>query len=177
MGFIAQTTTDANGAYAFTNVPPGFYQVLQIVPFGMVSEGANPLAVMAVSGLNQGNNNFLDRSTGVAAGGNTISGFAIRDLNLNGIPDSEPGLAGMRVVISDQFGSPLASVVTDITGVFTFSNVGSGRFTLTATPPAGLISTNAIPGMGGTRLSANSISVTTAPGATSYPGQLFLAGP
>src|SRR5205807_2548416 len=33
--FIAQTTTDANGAYAFTNLPPGAYQVVEVVPFGM----------------------------------------------------------------------------------------------------------------------------------------------
>jgi hypothetical protein len=177
MGFIAQTTTDANGAYAFTNVPPGFYQVLQFVPTGLVSLGPNPLAVTAVSGVNQGNNNFLDRGSSPGAGGNTISGFAIRDLNLNGIADNEPGLAGMRVVISNQFGTPLASVVTNASGIFSFSNVPSGRFTLTAMPPSGLISTNAIPGMGGTRLSANSIAVTTTPGITNYPSQLFLAGP
>jgi hypothetical protein len=177
LGFIAQTTTDANGAYAFPNVAPGFYQVFQVLPSGLVSEGANPLAVTAVSGVNQGNNNFLDRASSPGAGGNTISGFAIHDLNLNGIADNEPGLAGMLVVISDQFGNSLASVVTDSTGIFRFTNVPAGTFTLTATPPAGLFSTNAIPGQGGMRLSANSISVTTTAGITNYPGQLFLAGP
>ena len=151
--------------------------MVQSVPNGFVAVSPTTLAVTVVAGVNQGNINFLDRSTAPGAGGNTISGFAIRDLNLSGIATDDPGLAGMQVVIADQFGTPLASVVTDITGIFTFSNLGSGTFILTATPPAGLTSTNAIPGMGGTKLSANSISVTTTPGATSYPGQLFLAGP
>jgi hypothetical protein len=83
----------------------------------------------------------------------------------------------MLVVISDRFGNQLASVVTNSTGIFRFINVPAGTFILTARPPAGLFSTNAIAGQGGTRLSVNSISVTTTAGITNYPGQLFLAGP
>jgi protocatechuate 3,4-dioxygenase beta subunit len=175
--FIAQTATDVNGAYAFINVPPGFYLVQQLVPAGLVNVSPTLLAVTAAADVNQGNNNFLDRTVGTPTGANTISGFAIRDLNVNGIADSEPGLASMQVTISDSFGNPLASVVTDGTGIFRFTNVPLGTFTLTATPPVGLFSTNALPGQGGTRLSANSISVTTTAGVTDYPGQLFLAGP
>jgi hypothetical protein len=67
--------------------------------------------------------------------------------------------------------------VTDVTGIFSFPGLAGGTYTLTATPPAGLFNTNAIAGQGGFRLSANSISVTTSPGITSYAGQLFLAGP
>jgi protocatechuate 3,4-dioxygenase beta subunit len=174
---VGQTTTDVNGAYAFTNVPPGFYEIMQIVPSGLAVVGSNPLAVTAVAGVNQGNNNFLDRSVSVTSGANTISGFAIRDLNLNGSPNNDPGLAGMQITLINQFGTALASVVTNATGIFTFTNVPSGTFTLTATPPLPLASTNAIAGQGGTRLSASSISVTTTAGVTNYPGQLFLAGP
>jgi hypothetical protein len=174
---VAQAFTDVNGAYAFTNVPPGFYQVVQQVPAGFAAVSPTILSVTSNAGAINGNNNFLDRAAGSPAGANSISGFAIRDLNVNGIADNEPGLAGMRVVISDTFGNPLASVVTDVTGIFRFTNVPAGTFTLTATPPAGLFSTNALPGMGGTRRSANSISVTTTPGSTDFAGQLFLAGP
>jgi hypothetical protein len=115
--------------------------------------------------------------TGVIAGPNTISGFAIEDRNRSGTPYNDPGLAGMRVVISDQFGHTVGSMVTDITGIFVFSHLAAGTYTLTAIPPFGRINTNAIPTAGGTRLSANLISVTTIPGITYYPGQLFLAGP
>src|SRR5438093_761443 len=134
------------------------------------------LTVTVVARTHRGNTNFVDSSVGPPAGTNTISGFAIRDLNLNGIADNEPGLAAMVVVLSGASGQ-IASVVTDVTGIFSFSGLAGGTYTLTATPPAGLSSTNAIPGQGGTKLSASSISVTTTPGTTSYAGQLFLAGP
>jgi large repetitive protein len=138
---------------------------------------ANTIQVQVVSGVNSGNNNFLDRLNAPAPGSNTISGFAIRDVNLNGSASGEPGLAGMTVVLSDQFGTPLASVVTDVTGAFSFTGLQGGTYTLTATPPFGLNSTNAIVGQNGLRLSPNSIRVTTSFGLTNYPGQLFLAGP
>jgi hypothetical protein len=160
---------------------------------GMVLDSSD-IQVTLASGASSTNNNFLDDppvtgnrpaapvilgagGTGVSAGPNTISGFAIEDRNRSGIPYNDPGLAGMRVVISDQFGKTVGSVVTDITGIFTFSNLAAGTYTLTAIPPFGRINTNAIPTAGGTRLSANLISVTTIPGITYYPGQLFLAGP
>jgi hypothetical protein len=183
-----QTTTAANGAYAFNNLPSGFYRVVELDPANHTSVGAsagvnafvvdaNTIQVQVVSGVNSGNNNFLDRLNAPAPGSNTISGFAIRDVNLNGSASGEPGLAGMTVVLSDQFGTPLASVVTDVTGAFSFTGLQGGTYTLTATPPFGLNSTNAIVGQNGLRLSPNSIRVTTSFGLTNYPGQLFLAGP
>src|SRR5205823_1729936 len=153
--------------------------------------GPDTIQVTLSAGGASTNNYFLDDPPGAGdppaatvisgAGGTggtyTISGFAIEDRNQNGIADSDPGLAGMRVVISDQFGSMVGSMVTDITGIFRFSNLAAGTYTLTAIPPFGRNNTNAIPAQGGTRLSANVISVTTTPGITDYPGQLFLAGP
>jgi hypothetical protein len=185
--FLRQFVTDVNGAYAFTGLAPGTYQIVQSVPANYVAvaafagPGGTPLNATTIqvttTGGISGNNNFLDRLLGPPPGANTISGFAIRDQNLNGNPNNDPGLAGMQITITNQFGTPLASVVTNATGIFTFTNVPSGTFTLTATPPLPLTSTNAIAGQGGTRLSANAISVTTTPGVTNYPGQLFLAGP
>jgi protocatechuate 3,4-dioxygenase beta subunit len=175
--FISQTTTDANGAYAFANIPPGSYQLSMIVPGGFTAVTSTVLVASAVAGTNQGNNNFLIRSNSVVTGANTISGFAIRDTNLNGVADNELGLAGMIIVLRNSSNIPIASTTTDVTGGFSFSGLANGSYTLTATPPAGLTNTNAIPGQGGVRLSASTISVTTSAGTTSYPSQLFLAGP
>jgi hypothetical protein len=175
--FIAQTTTDANGAYAFTNLPPGSYQVVQVVPAGLVPLTPNVRSVTAIAGANQGNVNFLDGGSGPPVGTNTISGFAVRDLNFNGIPDSEPGLAGMVITLRNAFNSVIATTSTSVTGAFSFSGLPAGTYTLTATPPFGLFNTNAIPGQGGTRINAATISVTTTTGITNYPGHLFLAGP
>jgi len=83
----------------------------------------------------------------------------------------------MVITLRNASNIPIASVVTDSTGAFSFPGLASGSYTLTATPPAGLTNTNAIPGQGGVRLSASTISITTSAGTTSYPSQLFLAGP
>jgi protocatechuate 3,4-dioxygenase beta subunit len=175
--FFTSTVTDVNGAWAFGNLPPGTYVVRMLVPSGYVSVGPTQVTLTVFAGVNNGNNNFLLQLSGPPPGANTISGFAIRDQNLSGNPNSEPGLAGMLVVLRDQFSNPIASVVTDVTGAFSFSGLAGGTYILTATPPAGLHSTNAIPGQGGVRLSASSIRVTTTLGVTSYASQLFLAGP
>jgi hypothetical protein len=175
--FFTSTVTDVNGAWAFGNLPPGTYQVRLVVPAGYVSVGPTTVTLTVFAGVNNGNNNFLLQLSGPPPGTNTISGFAIEDRNLNGIPNNDPGLAGMLVTLSDQFRNPITSVVTDITGAFSFSGLAGGSYILTATPPAGLTATNAIPGQGGFRLSASSIQVTTTPGVTNYASQLFLAGP
>jgi protocatechuate 3,4-dioxygenase beta subunit len=184
-----QTTTGANGSFSFANLPPGFYRVQEFNPAnhasvlaaagvaGFVLDPDN-IQVSVVANVDASGQRFLDRLiAGPPGGPNTISGFAIRDTNQNGIADNEAGLAGMSVSLTDQFGFPLASVVTDGTGSFSFSGLAGGTYFLTATPPAGLANTNAIAGQGGLRLSANSIRVTTSFGNTSYPAHLFLAGP
>ena len=48
--FVAQTTTDVNGAYAFTNIPPGSYLVVQVVPPGFTALTSTVLAVNAIAG-------------------------------------------------------------------------------------------------------------------------------
>jgi hypothetical protein len=133
--------------------------------------------VSLAAGVNSGSNNFLDRLSGPAPGPNTISGFAVRDLNFNGVADNEPGLAGMVVTLRDAFNNPITSVTTNNTGAFSFSGLANGTYILTAAPPAGLTSTNAIAGQGGIRLGPATIRVTTSFGVTNYPGHLFLAGP
>jgi hypothetical protein len=185
--FVTSAITDANGAFAFNNLPPGSYQVVEVDPANHVSVGAAPgqnafvvngntIQVTVFAGVNSGNQFFLDRPVGAPTGTNTISGFAIRDVNLNGSASGEPGLAGMTVVLTDQLGTQIGSAVTDVTGGFSFTGLQNGTYTLTATPPLGLSSTNAIPGQNGQRLSANQIRVSTF-GLTNYAGHLFLAGP
>jgi protocatechuate 3,4-dioxygenase beta subunit len=175
--FIAQMTTDPSGAYSFTNLPPGTYQVVEVVPAGFIALTPNVRTVTVIANVNQNNINFLVGGTVPPVGVNTISGFAVRDLNVNGIADNEPGLAGMIVTLRNSANVAIASMTTDVTGIFSFSGLSGGTYSLTATPPFGLFNTNAIPGQGGVRVNAATILVTTTPGITSYPGQLFLAGP
>jgi hypothetical protein len=190
--FIRQMLTDNNGGYLFINLPPGTYRVVEVDPLNVVSVGAaagpgstvidaNTIQVTVASGFNSGNNLFLDRlfvtPSPPPTGVNTISGFAVRDTNLDRSPNGEPGLANMTVTLRDAFNNMIGTAVTDVTGAFSFTGVGNGTFTLIATPPFGLTSTNAIAGVGGTALSVNSIRVVTSPGNTNYNAHLFLAGP
>src|SRR5207247_1495331 len=69
--FVGATTTDINGAYTFTNEPPGSYLVVQSVPNGFLPVSLTTLTVTVVAGANQGNINFLDSSVGPPAGTNT----------------------------------------------------------------------------------------------------------
>ena len=144
---------------------------------------------MLESHLNGDHNRVVNAVTGLANEANVnlyltggavrdmLGGFAIRDLNFNGVPDNEPGLAGMTLTLRNASSLVIASTTTNSTGAFSFSGLTSGSYTLTATPPIGLFSTNALPGQGGVRVNAATISVTTTFGITNYPGQLFLAGP
>src|SRR5207247_1109263 len=132
---IAITSPDVNGAYAFGNLPPGFYRVVHIAPVNYVNVAAFPggngslinsqnLQVTVIAGVNSGNNNFLDRIPAPGGGGggqNTISGTAVRDLDQNGVPNNEPGLAGMTIVLRNSFSTVIGTFVTDVTGSFSFS--------------------------------------------------------
>jgi SdrD B-like protein len=170
-------------------VPPGFYRVVAADPPGVVSVAAfggpngvaidaSTIQVSVAAGFDSGGNNFLDRAIAPPPSGlNTISGFVIRDVNVDSVPNNELGLSGALVTLQSSFGTPIASVVTDVTGAFSFGGLANGTYTITVTPPPGLANTNAIPSLGGVRLSAAAISLTTQLGITSYPGQLFLAGP
>ena len=51
------------------------------------------------------------------------------------------------------------TVTTDSTGQFIFVNLPAGVYTLTETDPAGYVSTGVQPGVGGTSLTLNSISI------------------
>src|SRR5207249_1296016 len=105
-GFLANFVTDANGAYAFSGLAAGTYQVVQIVPanFSAVAAfaGAGGIVLnsttiqVTVNGNISGNNNFLDRSTVVSPTVGTLSGSVVRDINGNGVIDAgDVGVPGV----------------------------------------------------------------------------------
>jgi hypothetical protein len=186
-GVLAQTFTDATGAFAFPALSAGTYRVVEFVPAGLsafIASSATGTVVnsttlqFTVSGGAYGGNIFLNAgAVSPPAGPNTISGVGIRDTNLDGLPNGDLGLSGMVITLRNSFNQVIGTTVTDAAGAFSFPGLANGTYTLTATPPAGLVNTNVIPGQGGVKVSVATIQVSTSFGVTNYAGQQFLAGP
>jgi len=134
---VGVTTTDANGDYSFTGLPDGTYAV-------DVTDNANRLNGYWHSlGPNPGqdNNSQSDPYTVTVSGGQTnttadfgyyVEGAALGnrvwyDVNANGRQDSgEPGIAGVRVVLTIQYADAVVSVITTLTdanGHYSFGNL------------------------------------------------------
>jgi protocatechuate 3,4-dioxygenase beta subunit len=144
---VASTTTDASGAYSFTNLAPGNYIVEFVAPAGYRFTGED-------QGGNDATDSDADRVTGrtgvlsLTSGQTdntqdaglyqpaTIGNFVWNDLNANGVQDAgEAGLANVTVELYS--GSTLvASTTTDASGAYSFS-VPAGSYTVKVSKPVG----------------------------------------
>ena len=151
--FVPPTvTTDADGAYTFTDLLPGTYTITETQPGaysdGLEQSGLSTAAVgpdrfsnidlMAVT--TTGPFNFGETKAG------TLSGVVFDDVNGGGIQTAgEPGIAGVKVVLTGsepgtepgtlKFVSRRATTGAD--GSYTFNNLGAGRYTVSERQPAG----------------------------------------
>jgi len=133
------TTTNAAGAYTFSNLPNGDYRISldqSDLPAGLsqtfeVDSTNNNQADVAVSGSDVNNVDFGFRGTG------SISDFVWLDANGDGVQDAgEPGLANTTVNLTfagedgifgndDDFS---LSTVTNSTGNYAFNNLPAGAY-------------------------------------------------
>jgi large repetitive protein len=124
---VATTQTDpATGNYAFNNVPPGNYFVIETQPsgYGSTSPNVRPVTVVdrPVTDLNFGE------------AGASLGGFVYKDVNFDGQRDAaDVALPGVTVRLCTTpdcaSGSVVATQVTNSQGAYTFTQV--------ATPSAG----------------------------------------
>lgn len=136
-GSTMSTTTDATGKYTFPFAFSGQYSITQTVQPGWEQTTADPAIVTVTSGTVSNNNNFgNDPTTG------TISGRVFRDRNADGLRDlSESGLANWTVTLTGPTGS---TTVTATGGLFSFTNLAPGTYTLTETLQTGWLQTTTI---------------------------------
>ncbi|MFN8440445.1 MAG: SdrD B-like domain-containing protein [Caldilineaceae bacterium] len=146
------TTTNTSGLYTFT-VPVGSYTLTETNPSGYTStgdtQGANDNLISVTVGTGgSSNNNFLD------ARPVTITGHVYNDLNGNGaFNGGELGIANVVITLSTGI-----TAATDANGVYTFTNVMPGTYTLTETNPSGYSSTGDVQGANDDRIT---LSVTS----------------
>ena len=141
---IARTTTDANGAYLFPNVPNGNYRVEVAGPTGLTLTTNNQNLPVTLSPTNP---SFPSANFGFRAIG-TISDRVFLDPDGNGQQNpndpQEPGLPGVTVVLRDANGTVIATTTTNENGDYSFTNLPvfpAQQYTVEVVDPLGLIRT------------------------------------
>ena len=161
-------TADANGRYAFTDLPPGTYAVREVQPGGYLDGTDTPgstggragvgaadtdriAAIPLAVGDDSAENNFAEVRPA------RVAGTVYEDRNNNGTQDpTEPGIPGTRVVLTgtDDRGPVAVTLTTAADGTYTFPDLRPGTYTLTETQPATFIQGQNRVGTGGGVLGA-----------------------
>jgi hypothetical protein len=149
-GTVLETAvTDANGYYFFYDAAQygtNNYQLEFVTPAGYVRTGSN---------LGGNDNTDSDPVNGVITGITVPNGVydhsydagfyklaslgdrVWKDDNANGIQDAgEVGVAGVTVVLLNSAGQVVATTTTDAFGIYKFSNLVPGNYSVRLTPPA-----------------------------------------
>jgi protocatechuate 3,4-dioxygenase beta subunit len=147
---VATTTTNSSGVYGFSGLVAGTYTV-KVVP-GSLPAGFTPsfdldglaTAHQATVTLSC-NQNKTDVDFGYKKCSGSIGDKIWDDKNGNGAQNSgEPGLAGVTVELLNSGGTVVATTTTNSSGVYTFSGVDSGTWSVrvvASTLPAGYTQT------------------------------------
>jgi len=130
----AQTsqTTTSNGAYTFSNLPAGNYEVRSILQTGWVNTvPASGIRTYSSLSTDQANQDFG------ACGSQSIAGMKFHDLDGDGTKDTgEPGLEGWTIKLKKD-GTQIASTLTAAGGAYSFSGLAPGSYTVEETVQSG----------------------------------------
>jgi hypothetical protein len=127
--------TDADGNYLFENLSVGQYSISEEQQNGWVQTYplSSTYTIDISSGSDVQSNDFGNFQLG------SISGIAFDDLDGNGAKDvDEPGIEDWKIYLS---GDVSDSVLTDVDGNYSFTNLHAGTYTVRAEVQAGWIQT------------------------------------
>lgn len=143
-----ETTTDASGNFSFTTLPPGTYQLSEIVPDGFHQTlPGDPGSVSVTLEAGQTVSVLFGNQANSAVG--TITGLKFDDANGNGVQDAgEAGVAGVTInLFAASGGALVATTTTGADGTFGFADVNPGDYQVAEVVPDGFEQT--LPGGSG----------------------------
>lgn len=157
--WVADARTNSLGAYEFTGLYAGVYQIQEVQPSDYLDGKESLGSVLGQVSGEVGNDEF--RMVGLlegAAGVNynfgelkpgSISGTVHADLNGNCVfepLDGESPLAGVTLELLNEQGQVIESVLTDENGFYEFSNLDPGVYSVREFTPEGYLDGGAMPG-------------------------------
>ena len=135
---LGSTVTDASGNYAFPDLLAGGYTVAVTIPSGSSATTLTSQNVVLAAAQTVDTVDFGVRQTNASIGDQVWN-----DLNGNGVADvGEPGLSGVLVVLS-QGGSTVGTATTNASGLYSFTGLAAGSYTVRVQVPAGYSATTA----------------------------------
>ena len=134
-------TTDENGAYQFVGLAPASYRVVIVDPDKGDLAGLLPTQAYTGRGATQAAVTISDASVqgvdfGLVAPA-TIGDRVWDDKNANGSDEGEPGIGGATVILTDANGAEVARTTTDANGIYRFTGLIPGTYTVTIEVPDG----------------------------------------
>jgi fimbrial isopeptide formation D2 family protein/uncharacterized repeat protein (TIGR01451 family) len=191
-GVLLTTTTTITGFYTFDNLRPGTYTVIETQPSGYLDGrdtagtpggGTTTIndritGITLTPGMASLNNNFGELRPA------SLSGRVYYDVNNSGSLDAgEPGISGVTITLTgtDDLGNLVTlTTTTDASGVYTFTNLRPGTYTVSETQPVGYFDGAESVGSAGGSIISNDVigNVTLSAGvaATGYNfGELLTA--
>jgi len=188
---VMTTQSDGVGRYRFVNVLPGHYFLEFTAPTGydftiadsgeddsfdsdaasIATTVARSAVITVTSGLN---NPTLDLGLHFQQQqGAGIGGQVWHDDNKNGLQDSaESGVAGVKITLFNQATAVVATMRSDSTGAYQFTNLLPGPYALAFTPPADYAVTTMRRGVSEIMLSELDPDIGHTPFSTLAPGEV-----
>ena len=137
---VRSAMSNVDGNYTIVGVPSGSYVVTPDKLGYRFEPSTRAVTIVDASATGQG---FIAVAVPLPPG--VITGMLYSDANYNGLYDAgEQGVVSGTLTLLHSSDAVLATVLTDETGHYTFSDAAVGAYTVQMTPPAGWVARGAV---------------------------------